>query len=148
MKRILFVDDNELICEFYKAMFLGEKRWEIATASSGETALELMRQTPFGIVASDMRMDGMDGIQLLNEVLKRHPQTSRVIISGVADQAEAADALRSTHQFLAKPVDVNMLRAMLVRLDGLDSFLRDEKLKELAGRLRVLPSFPCSTSKS
>ncbi len=60
----------------------------------------------------------------------------------MADQAEAAEALESTHQFLVKPVELNTLRAVLVRLAGLDDFLNDEKLKTLIGRLRVLPSFP------
>lgn len=142
MKRILFVDDDALLREVYEAMLSDEKRWEIATAPGGEAALALMAGRPFDVVASDMRMPGMNGIQLLNEVLARYPQMSRVIISGSADQAEAANALGSTHQFLTKPVDLNSLRAMLVRLDGLDAFLKGEKLKQLAGRLRVLPSFP------
>ncbi len=143
MKRILFVEDHPLMRDMYKALLSGEgNRWEVATAESGFDALQLMWQRPFDIVASDMRMDGMTGIELLNTVLKLYPQTSRIIISGVADQAEAAEALESTHQFLVKPVELNTLRAVLVRLAGLDDFLNDEKLKTLIGRLRVLPSFP------
>jgi HD-like signal output (HDOD) protein len=143
MKQILFVDDNEAMRFIYKNLLSGgDGRWEVTTAPGGPEALQIMEQRPFDLVASDMRMEGMDGIELLNAVLKLYPQTSRIIISGVADQAVAADALGSTHQFLVKPVDINTLRAVLVRLDGLDAFLRDEKLKALAGRLRALPSFP------
>ncbi len=143
MKRILFVEDNALMRDMYKALLAAEgNRWEVTTAESGSEALQLMQQRPFDVVVSDMRMDGMSGTELLNTVLKLYPQTSRMIISGVADQAEAAEALGSTHQFLVKPVDLNTLRAVLGRLAGLDDFLSDEKLKALIGRLRVLPSFP------
>lgn len=143
MKRILFVEDNAMLRDMYKAMLSVEsERWDVATAAGGAEALTLMEQRPFDVVVSDMRMEGMSGIELLNTVLGLYPQMSRIIISGVADQADAADALGSTHQFLVKPVDINTLRAVLVRIDGLDAFLRDEKLKALAGRLRTLPSFP------
>jgi HD-like signal output (HDOD) protein len=84
----------------------------------------------------------MDGVQLLNVVIKLYPQTSRIIISGVSDQAEAARALASTHQFIPKPFDANTLRAVLARINGLDAFLKEDRLKALAGRLRALPSFP------
>ena len=143
MKRILFVEDSDLLREMY-AVMLGRERdsWEVKTAADGRSALELMQQRPFDVVASDMRMPGMDGIELLNEVSRLYPQTSRLIISGVSDQAEAADTLGSTHQFILKPVEVKTLRAALVRISGLDAYLKDEKLKALAARLRVLPSFP------
>lgn len=143
MKRILFVEDNAILREMYETLLSAESnRWEVATAANGHEALKLMQERRFDVVATDMRMHGMNGVELLNTVLKLYPQTSRIIISGQADQAEAATALESTHQFLIKPVDRNTLRAMLVRLDGLDDFLNDEKLKTLTGRLRVLPSFP------
>ncbi len=117
-------------------------RWEVVTAEDGKEALTLMAQKPFDVVASDMRMEGMTGVQLLNEVLRLYPQTSRIIISGVSDQGEAAEALGSTHQFLVKPIETKTLKATLARLESLDAFLKDEKLKALAGRLRTLPSFP------
>jgi HD-like signal output (HDOD) protein len=101
-----------------------------------------MKQSSFDVVASDMRMDGMSGIELLTEVSRLYPQTSRIIISGSADRAEAAEALGSTHQFLLKPVDFKTLAEALRSIGALDEFLRDEKLRELAGRLRALPSFP------
>ena len=143
MKRILFVDDVELLRDLYELMLKKElDQWVVKTASGGRAALELLKQSGFDVIATDMRMPGMDGIELLNEVRKLHPQISRIIISGISDQAEAADALKSTHQFIHKPVDTKTLKATLARIGGLDAYLKDEKLKAIAGRLRVLPSFP------
>jgi len=143
MKRILFVDDVEILRDLYEIMLTKEHdQWEVKTASGGRAALELLKQSEFDAIATDMRMPGMDGIELLNEVRKLHPQISRIIISGISDQAEAADALKCTHQFIHKPVDMKTLKATLARIGGLDAYLKDEKLKAIAGRLRVLPSFP------
>jgi HD-like signal output (HDOD) protein len=143
MKRILFVEDSELLRQVFEVMLLTERdQWEVRTASNGRAALDLMRLMPFHVIASDMSMRDMDGIELLNQVGRLHPQTSRIIISGMGDQASIADALGSTHQFLVKPVAVKTLRATLVRINGLDAYLKDEKLKALAGRLGTLPSFP------
>ncbi len=143
MKRILFVDDSELLREVFGVMLSREKeQWEVMTASDGRAALELLKKFPIDIVASDMRMPGMDGIELLSEVGRLYPQISRIIISGMGDQGTVADALGSTHQFLVKPVTVKALRSTLVRIDGLDAYLKDEKLKALASKLKVVPSFP------
>lgn len=143
MKRILFVEDNSLMRELFETLLAGEsKRWEVTTSPGAEEALELMKRQSFDVVASDMRMNGMNGAELLNEVARLHPKTSRIIISGVADQAEAARIIGTTHQFLLKPFDFKTLQAVLSRINGLDAFLQDEKLRTLAGRLKVLPSFP------
>jgi HD-like signal output (HDOD) protein len=143
MKRILIVEGSAVMRELFRNMLATERgRWEVATAASGEAALELMSERPFDAVITDMRMDGMGGLELLNEVLRLYPQTSRIILSGAADQAVAAEALGSTHQFIVKPVGPKTLKAALSHLESLDAFLQDENLKRLAGRLRALPSFP------
>jgi HD-like signal output (HDOD) protein len=143
MKRILFVEDSDLLREVYGAMLARERdSWEVKLASNGHAALGLMKQFPFDAVASDMQMPGMDGIELLNEVGRLYPQTARIIISGMGNQGVVANALGSTHQFLIKPIELKTLRATLARINGLDAYLKDEKLKELVGRLGTLPSFP------
>jgi HD-like signal output (HDOD) protein len=142
MKRILFVEDNEVLLQLYAMMLSADKRWEVTTAPDGETALALVRQSAFDVVASDMQMPGMSGIQLLAEVRKLHPQTSRIIISGITDQAEAADSLNCTHLFIPKPFDLKTLKATLARISSLDAYLKDDKLRSLAGKIRTLPSFP------
>jgi len=143
MKRILFVEDNEVLLQLYGIMLSGEaSQWETTTAADAEIALELLRQSTFDVVASDMQMPGMSGIELLGEVRKLHPQTSRIIISGSSDQAEAADSLNCTHLFIPKPFDVKTLRATLARIGSLDAYLKDDRLRGLACRMHTLPSFP------
>jgi HD-like signal output (HDOD) protein/ActR/RegA family two-component response regulator len=142
-KRILFVEDNAILLQMYAMMLDGEREhWEVATAADAQQALKLMELSPFDVVVSDMRMPGMDGIELIGEVRKRYPRSSRIILSGLSDQEEVARCLGETHQFLAKPFNVKALKATLARLGGLDAYLKDDKLRVLIGQLGALPSFP------
>jgi len=142
-KRILFVEDNPLLREMYLMMMEGEtEAWVSKAAANAKEALELMDKESFDVVVSDLRMPGMDGIELMGVVRQMYPRCSRIIISGLNDQAEIARSLDSTHQFVAKPVNLNALRATLSRLGGLELYLNDPKLQSLVGQMRVLPSFP------
>jgi HD-like signal output (HDOD) protein/ActR/RegA family two-component response regulator len=143
MKRILFVEDNAVLLQMYALMLDRDgDHWEVATAADAPSALEVMEQSTFDVVVSDMRMPGMSGVELLGEVRKRHPRTSRIIVSGIGDHEEVACSLGATHQFLAKPFTLKTLKATLARIRGLDAYLKDEKLKALVGQLDSLPSFP------
>src|SRR5258708_14088308 len=141
-KRILFVEDNALLRQMYLMMMDGEETWEAVGAADARQALRIMEQAPFDVVVSEMRMPGMDGIELMGAVRQLYPRSSRIILSGLSDQAEIARSLDSTHQFLAKPFDFKALKATLSRLAGLDAYLKAEKLQALAGQITVLPSFP------
>jgi YesN/AraC family two-component response regulator len=82
-KRILFVDDEPLVLAGLKRMLHGmRKQWEMVFVESGEAALKFMADNAVDVVVSDMRMPGMNGAQLLNEVMKRYPRTVRLILSG------------------------------------------------------------------
>jgi HD-like signal output (HDOD) protein len=143
MKQILFVEDNELLLELYGNLLLDERdQWATALAPDGETALKLLQKSPFDVVVSDMQMPGMNGIELLREVREMYPQSSRIIISGFQDQAVAADSLKCTHLFIPKPFETKTLRSTLARITSLDAYLKDDKLRGLAGKMRALPSFP------
>ena len=82
-KRILFVDDEPMVLQGLQRMLRHMRTdWDMAFVESGSKALDLMAQTPCDVVVSDMRMPGMNGAELLNEVMKRHPKTVRLILSG------------------------------------------------------------------
>jgi len=132
-----------MLRELYGIMLQDEAdRWNVTTAPDGETALGLLRQKAFDVVASDMQMPGINGIEVLTEVRRLHPQTSRIIISGISDQAVAADTLNCTHLFIPKPFEVKTLKDTLARITSLDAYLKDDQLRGLAGKMRTLPSFP------
>lgn len=142
-KKVLFVDDEAVLLELYPLAFESEgDRWEINVAPSGREALAMMEQGAMDVLVSDMRMPGMDGAQLLQEVMRRHPRTSRLILSGYSDCQQVAECLGATHQFLSKPCNLDNLRGTIDRVCAVDSLLMDEKLKTLVAQLHTLPSLP------
>jgi len=142
-KRVLFVDDETMLLELYRLAFEEEANdWEINFAPSGKEALALMEAAPVDVLVSDMRMPGMSGADLVQEVMKLYPRTSRLIMSGYADSEQIAQCLGATHQFIAKPFELSQLRGTITRVCALDTWLLDERLKSLVAQLRSLPSLP------
>jgi len=84
----------------------------------------------------------MSGAGLLNEVLLRHPRTVRVVLSGYADMEMTMHCVGGTHQFLAKPCDGEVLRAVIRRAMELDDWLDNPAVKGLVSQMTSLPSLP------
>jgi HD-like signal output (HDOD) protein len=141
--RLLFVDDETAVLRMLQAMLRSmSKEWDMAFAESGELALQLMEQAPFDVIVSDMRMPGMNGAHLLNEVMKRHPRTVRIILSGYADEDLVMKCVGATHQYLTKPMDLGVLKTALKRIGALNERLANNNLRSLVAKLSSLPSMP------
>jgi len=116
-KRILFVDDDPSILAGLRNVFHRERaRWDMVFASGGEQALEELARAPFDVVVSDMRMPGMDGVALLEQVRETYPCTARVMLSGSADKEEVDRATAAVDALLGKPCDTKTLRATVERM--------------------------------
>ena len=81
MNRILFVDDYEPLRDGW-ALRLGRLGHEAATAGSGAEALESLRRSEADLVITDYRMEGMDGLELLEELRKLYPETDVIMVTG------------------------------------------------------------------
>ena len=82
---ILLVDDEEYILRVLQRVLGEEKRFEMITATSGQEALEKIRQNSIDLVISDQRMPGMTGIELLTQIKQMYPDSVRIILSGFTD---------------------------------------------------------------
>ena len=141
--RILFVDDEPSMLRVLKmALRSMNNTWDMDFANSGEDALALIDVKNFDVVVTDMRMPGMNGAQLLNHVLRRHPHTIRIILSGYSDLSEVMNCVGLTHQFLEKPCSLDDLKDCLKRVTQVKTRLTNDKLCELTGSLKNLPSVP------
>jgi HD-like signal output (HDOD) protein len=101
-----------------------------------------MAVQPVDIIISDMMMPGMDGSQLLGEVLKRHPETVRIILSGQTGHEAVLRLVGPAHQYLSKPCDPDELRRAIAQALELRDLLGNGKLKQLATRIKNLPTLP------
>src|SRR6266849_9587494 len=111
-KRILFVDDEPLVLDGLKRSFRPlSPEWAAEFVTSGSEALEAINREQFDAVVTDMRMPGMDGAQLLDEVRLCSPQTIRMVLSGQSDQETVLRSISPTHQYISKPCDTEELKA-------------------------------------
>ncbi|MCA9259682.1 MAG: HDOD domain-containing protein [Planctomycetales bacterium] len=143
MKRVLFVDDEVNVLSGLRRMLRGLRdQWHMEFASSGVEALELFAKAPFDVVVSDMRMPGMDGAQLLQEVRNRYPNTVRIVLSGQSEQERVLRAVGPAHQFLSKPCEAETIKSTIRRASALRDELNSAELAGIVGRLESLPSLP------
>ncbi|MEP9409792.1 MAG: HDOD domain-containing protein [Candidatus Brocadia sp.] len=141
MKRILFVDDELKVLQGLQRMLRSMRHeWNMEFATSGHEALETLSKSPFDVIVTDMRMPGMDGVQLLREVMKKHPGVIRIILSGQTDQGVFLSSSHLMHQFLSKPCDTESLKATIARACALHDLVKDESLKKLVLQVESLPS--------
>jgi HD-like signal output (HDOD) protein len=89
-----------------------------------------------------MRMPGIGGSQLLSEVSNRYPNVIRIVLSGMCDREAALSSVAGAHQFLAKPCDIELLKAAIERALNTQKELANGALKEFIARIVALPSLP------
>ena len=142
-RRVIFVDDDPRVLRGLRRLLTPMRdQWDIHFVESGLEALETMDEQPFDAIVSDMRMPGMDGAQLLTEVMSRHPAVVRIVLSGQSDQETRLRAAGPTHQFLTKPCTEETLRTTVTRACALRDLLGRDSLRALVTRLDMLPSLP------
>lgn len=140
---ILFVDDElHLIHGLKRAFYSCRDKWNMFFALSGEEALELMKNNNIDVIVSDMKMPIMDGAELLNRVKELYPQTIRIILSGHSDEGMILRSTKSSHQFVPKPCDPDVLKNAIEKSLILRDLLKDENLIKIVSGITVLPSLP------
>ncbi|WP_319585216.1 HD domain-containing phosphohydrolase [uncultured Desulfobulbus sp.] len=103
-EKILFVDDEPNILQSIQRQL--RNRFTLQTAGSGDEALRILKEEgPFSVIVSDMRMPGMNGVELLSKVKDSYPETVRLMLTGNADQETAMEAVNDGQifRFLTKP---------------------------------------------
>lgn len=110
-KRVLIVDDEEKVVFFLRESLeeLG-RDFTIGTAGSAEEALEKIERHPYDLVISDLRMPGIDGLQLLERVKQRYPKTRFILMTAYgSDEVEARAHRLEVYDYIAKPFHVSDL---------------------------------------
>ena len=141
--RLIFVDDEPLLLQgLQRSLRSMAGEWTMEFVSNGPEALERMAAEPFDVVVTDMRMPGMDGAQLLEEVQKRHPETVRFVLSGQSSREAVLRFIGRSHQFLSKPCDIKELKGRIEAAFLLRDLLGSATVKEVISRLTSVSSLP------
>ncbi|GAA0717160.1 HDOD domain-containing protein [Dactylosporangium roseum] len=147
-QRVLFVDDEPRILDGLRRSLRGKRNeWDMAFATSGAEALDLLAESRCDVVVSDMRMPGMDGAELLTHVSERHPEVARVVLSGHTEQEAAIRVAVAGHRFLTKPSDAGSVVATVEQLTHRTSAAHGATVRRLAGAVRSLPTLPAHVGR-
>ncbi|MGD0210936.1 MAG: response regulator [Desulfomonilia bacterium] len=133
MKRILVVDDEEIVRYSLKNI-LSSNGFEVEDVGSAEEALKLLYDKSFHLVLTDIVLEGMGGLELLENIKVISPKTLVIVITGYGSLKTAVSALRlGVYDYLLKPCDENELilrvrRALEMQVFGMEQ----KKINELS----------------
>ena len=124
--KVLVVDDEKNQREIY-TLILGDDGYEVTTAQSGEQALRFAGENSFDLVLTDYKMAGMDGLTLLNELLKLDPSIIVVMMTAHGSVESVKEALRGgAFDYLEKPIDRDQLLTVVQNALGRLNRIDDE----------------------
>ena len=114
-KEILIVDDEIDMLQLLKRSLEPDLECRIETATSGKEALHLLSQKSFDLVLADLKMPGMDGLELLEMVKREYPDLTVVMMTAFGGVETAVEAMRNgAYDFISKPFDHETI---IVRLE-------------------------------
>ena len=135
-EKILLVDDEEGI-RTVLGITLADYGYAVLKAGSGEEALRLFREREPAIVMTDIKMPGMDGIQVLRKIKKESPDTEVIMITGHGDMELAIQSLKwNATDFITKPINDDALEIALKRAN--EKIFLKSKMKEYTENLEQL----------
>lgn len=141
---ILLVDDEEKVLSSLSRSLSEEDGFEILTAPTAADALEILKDRPgIMVIVSDYHMPGMNGVDFLARAHENYPDTSRILLTGVADLELAINAVNrgSVFRFLVKPCPSDVFLSAIkdgIRYNQLLAGERELLSKTLNGSIKVM----------
>ena len=113
--KVLVIDDDAVVGRSFDRV-LSDKGYDVSTAQSGEEALQTMNDSEFDVVFTDIKMPGMDGLEVTERIKERCPWTPVVVITGYGtDDNEARAAVLGASGFVRKPLTPEMIENVTLK---------------------------------
>lgn len=116
MKRkpiILVVDDEEVVLELFHKI-LKKEEYTVLAANNGKHALEIVERKRPDLVVLDLKMPGMNGIEILRQIKKIDKNIEVIMITGYGTMKTARIAMRlGAYDYITKPFDINYIKALI-----------------------------------
>ena len=141
--KILIVDDEKIALKNLDHI-MKKEGYEVTATQSGQNALKLLEDRQFDVVLTDLKMEKVDGMQILNRTRELYPDTEVIMITGFATLESAVDAMKhGAFYYIAKPFKLDEVRKVVkeavekVRLKGENRQLR-EQIESYQGKVKII----------
>jgi len=112
---ILLVDDETINLQNV-SHFLEQQNFQVTTTPSGSEAIDLLNQSPYDLVITDLKMDEVDGVQVMQAAKQLYPEIEVIIVTGYATVNSAVDAMsQGAFYYLPKPIKLKELHALVLK---------------------------------
>jgi DNA-binding NtrC family response regulator len=145
--KLLIVEDEKTALKNLVHV-LKKEGYEVTGAQSGSAALTLIENQPFDVVLTDLKMEKVDGMQVLKKCRERHPDTEVIMITGHATPESAVEAMKQgAFYYIAKPFRLDEVRQVVseaiskTRLKHENRQLR-EQIESYQGKVKIITQDP------
>jgi len=143
MKRVLFVGAEQPLWQELRDQSQDfSSDWSAEFAHTGPEALAWAEQGNFDAVVADVQLLDINGVELLDEILRRQPKALRIVLSEYGDLQSTVKCIGKAHHHLLKPCDAAMLVNALNQGLTLESWLPSQNVQKLISKMRWVPSPP------
>jgi DNA-binding NtrC family response regulator len=133
---LLIVEDDSLARNNLQHILERSGEYLLETAPGGVEALEMIRNKAYDLVLTDLRMEKVDGMRVLSEVKKLHPDSEVIMLTAFASINSAIEAMkRGAYHYIAKPYKIDEVRVQVA--NALEKTMLKEELRELKRDLRA-----------
>ena len=128
--QVLVIDDDAVVGRSFDRV-LSDKGYDVSIAQSGEEAMETIENSQFDVVFTDIKMPGMDGLEVTEKIKARCPWTPVVVITGYGTQAnEVRASVLGANGFVRKPLTPEMIESITLKAVN-DSEKAEDLMEEL-----------------
>ena len=130
--KIAVIDDEAIVCREVKRALSKEENWQVETFQDGESALARFDKAAFDLVLCDLRLPGLNGLELLKAVRSNYPNCEFIIITAFSTVDTAIQAIRAgAFHYVTKPIKMAELKLLVRRaLDKVQLVREKDALKE------------------
>jgi len=142
-ERILIVDDEKVALKNLEHV-MKKEGYEVVSTQSGQNALRILEEQKFDVVLTDLKMEKVDGMQILRRCRELYPDIEVVMITGYATLESAVESMKhGAFYYIAKPFRLDEVRKVVseavekVRLKGENRQLR-EQIESYQGKVKII----------
>jgi len=115
--RLMVIDDEPIVCRRLKGI-LEKTGYDVVVFSNGAQAIDELAKNPYDIIVTDLKMEGVDGMKVLESAQRTNSGTKVIMITGFAEMETAKEAFRKgVFDFISKPVEIDVIKQVISKAE-------------------------------